>query len=96
MAKLINDQLQRSYDVTGYVCLRFVLSSAMSFRKSSVVIIDCGRRVARAGRGVGEELLPVPTIVSYSVIVHNSPCVLLDMLPGNSSTRGATQGRDAN
>lgn len=35
----------------------------MSFRKSSVVIIDCGRRVVRAGRGVGEELLPAPTIV---------------------------------
>lgn len=48
-------------------CLASALN--MSFRRSAVVIIDCGRNVIRAGRGVGEELLPAPSIVSDDTCV---------------------------
>jgi hypothetical protein len=41
-------------------------SMAMAFHESRVVIIETGRRVVRAGLGLGE-LLHVPSVVSFSL-----------------------------
>lgn len=35
----------------------------MSFRESSVVVIESGRYTVRAGRGLGDFLIPAPSVV---------------------------------
>jgi hypothetical protein len=50
---------------------------AMAFHESRVVIIETGRRVVRAGLGLGE-LLHVPSVVSSRVVLFQSPSLLAE------------------
>ena len=81
-------------DLVPYIGAQFyltqLLTMTIAFRDSTVVVIETGRTLIRAGIGLAE-LLKTPSLVCFFTDSHQ--VTILKPAPGNTCACGITQER---